>query len=209
MIKNRIYLLVTIVLAAGCVLWASPNEKTLGSGIKLVYIHVSFIWASMVGFAGSGLLGLVCLFRMKDRLVSLQETIGRVAFVWFMVGLVLSIFAAKVNWGAVYWQEPRMIASLKFILVAILVLLTSNHIKSGRIKSGLHLFLAFYLMWSFMGISRVLHPQNPIVDSSSLGIQMTFLSLFILNLLAEIIAVFMIRQKNVVLNSEDIEQGVV
>ena len=203
------YLLAAIVFAAGCVLWALPDEQTLGSGIKLVYIHVSFIWAGMVGFIGSGLLGLAYLFRMKDRLVSLQETIGRVAFAWFMVGIVLSIFAAKVNWGAVYWQEPRMLASLKFILVVILVLLTGNHVKSGRIKSALNLFLALFLLWSFMGISRVLHPKNPIVDSSSLGIQMTFLSLFVLNLLAEIIAVFMIQQKNVVLNTEDIELDVV
>jgi len=89
---------------------------------------------------------------------------------WFAAGLLLSIMAAKVNWGAVFWQEPRMLSSLRFFAAACLLLfIERNIVKDRRLKSGMHVILALYLVWSVYAVKLVLHPENPIAQSASLA----------------------------------------
>ncbi|MFQ5770137.1 MAG: hypothetical protein ACE5HX_06355, partial [bacterium] len=103
---------------------------------------------------------------------------------WFAAGFVMSLFAAKINWGAVYWNEPRMISSLQFLTAAFLVQIITLIVPWPRLQGALSAFLAFFLMWSMLGTPLVLHPGSPIRESSSLPIQLTFLGMFILNFLA-------------------------
>ena len=100
-------LLLCLLLLVACLVWRAPSERTLGDGMKLVYLHVSIIWAGMTGVVVSGVLGLLNGFRPHHNRVVLMQQIAAVSMGWFAAGLLLSIMAAKVNWGAVFWQEPR------------------------------------------------------------------------------------------------------
>lgn len=192
---NSLLIMAILFLAAACVVWSAPDEKTLGSGIKWVYVHVSFIWTGMLAFVLSGLMGLLSLLRPRETLARRMQTVAAVAWVWFAVGLLLSMVAAKVNWGAVYWDEPRMQASLRFIVASAVFLLLCRVVENLRIKGGLLFVTAFFLMWSFLGIPQVLHPKNPIVESNSMAIKATFLATFVLNVLAAGVVVRMFRTR--------------
>ena len=50
--------LAVIVVLQIIVLQISPEERTLGGGIKPVYLHVSLTWTGMIFLAVNGLLGL-------------------------------------------------------------------------------------------------------------------------------------------------------
>ncbi|MFQ5708938.1 MAG: hypothetical protein ACE5HO_15885 [bacterium] len=191
--------LATISVAALLLAWFSPEERTLGPGIKIVYIHVAFIWSGMLGLTLSGALGLLVLLTDNRRLQGWSRSIGWVALAFFTVGLALSLLASQINWGAVFWHEPRMVAALKFLVVALLIFSANLWIPWHRLQGLLHALLATYLMWSILGTPLVLHPQSPIRASESLTIQLTFLGMFVLCCLAAAIVIWFFRRKEVVI----------
>lgn len=185
--------LVGIVLVAAILVWFAPAERTLGRGIKAVYIHVTLIWAGMLGFLVAGILGLVLAFVPKSSLLSWKRNISWVAFIWFAVGFLMSLLAARINWGAVYWDEPRLISSFQFLVVALFIQIGNRYLRGHRFRGLLTAFLAFFMMWWILGTPQVLHPGSPIRESNSLAIQLTFLGLFVLNCTAATLVVLSFR----------------
>ncbi len=182
--------LLSLLTAAVLVVWFAPAERTLGQGIKVVYVHVSLTWAGMLGFTVAGLLGLALVVTRNPDLQRWNRVISRVALLWFAAGFIMSLAAARVNWGAIYWQEPRVLASVRFLVAAALVQFVTRSGTSPRISGILSAFLALFLMWSILGTPRVLHPGSPIRTSSSKAIQLTFI---ILPTLSTLVAAWIVR----------------
>ncbi|MFQ5637924.1 MAG: hypothetical protein ACE5IR_07990 [bacterium] len=189
-------LLTLVVFAAIVVVWLAPAERSLGHGMKTVYIHVTFIWAGMLGFVAAGFVGLLAIFKPRPELMLWLKNISWVAFGWFAAGTATSVLAAKVNWGAMNWGEPRLQSSLQFLAVALLVLTIYGFLKNDRVGGGLSTLLAFFMMWQILGAPLVLHPDSPIRLSDSSAIQMTFLTMFMLNCLGVALIVAMVHSKN-------------
>ncbi|HEX9654458.1 MAG TPA: hypothetical protein VGA99_12170 [bacterium] len=187
-------ILVAVIGAAVVLVWVSPQERSLGSGIKFVYVHVSLTWAGMAGFTAAGVMGAVLTFIDHPRLPAWQESTTWVALTWFTVGVAMAMLAAKINWGAIHWKEPLLVASLRFLAAALLVQIAKRWLISGRLRGALDVLLAFFLMWSILGTPQVMHPQSPIRQSSSLAIQLTFLGMFILSSLAAAWTVWQFRR---------------
>ncbi len=162
----------------------APAERTLGERIKVVYVHVALIWTGMLGFTLAGLLGILMLFIEKKHWQKWNRVLSWVSLTWFAGGVATSILAAKVNWGVIYWQEPRMLSSLQFLAVATLVLVAKSLFPWYRVRGTLSAVLAFLLIWSSLGVPHVVHPKNAILESSAITIQLTFLAMFILSSLA-------------------------
>ena len=57
-----------LAVAIALLLWLAPAEKTMGTGMRSVYLHVGLIWTGIAGFGVGGLLGLLVLFRNDTRL---------------------------------------------------------------------------------------------------------------------------------------------
>jgi hypothetical protein len=172
-----------IVVAATTLVWLAPTERTLGQGIKVVYVHVGLTWAGMVSFSLAGLLGIGVAFTAQKKLQAWTQTVGWAALLLFAMGFGMSIVAAKVNWGDFFWDEPRMMASLQFLLVALIVQMVNNWLPWYRGRGLLSALLATFLMFSILGTPLVLHPESPIRASSSLAIKLSFLGMFILSCL--------------------------
>ncbi len=191
------WLLFAAVLAAAAILvWQAPAERSLGDGIKLVYIHVSLIWAAMVVFMAAGVLGLFSIFLPNGQLQTWQESASWVALAWYAaVGVAMAMLAAKVNWGAVHWNEPLLMASLRFLAAALIVQVAKFWITSARVRGALHALLAFFLMFSILGAPQVMHPQSPIRQSPAAAIKLTFLGMFVLSSSAAIWCVWHLRRR--------------
>ncbi len=187
-----------IVLATALLVLFAPEERTLGQGIKVVYIHVASIWAGMFGLFVAGIFGIGVLFSADENLQTWMHTIGWVALGSFTAGLALSMVAAKINWGAVFWNEPRMVASLQFLAVALFVQVVNSWVPWYRLRGLLSTLLATFLMWSTLGPPLVLHPGSPIRESSSLAIQLTFLGMFLLCCMAVFWFVWYIRKNKTI-----------
>lgn len=182
-----------VIGLAALLVWLGPDEKTLGSGIKAVYVHVSLTWAGLIGYVVAGLLGVATL--RWQQVDSWRQTVGWVAFGFYLGGVAVSVLASKINWGAVFWQEPRMVTSLN-MLAAALLLLTANLFVPWRWLRGLlSALLPVIIFWSNLRAPLVLHPGNAVRSSTAAGIQLTFLGMLALALAAEGILVWMAQQR--------------
>lgn len=177
-IVNLLPAAILLVIAAVVVL--APQEKSLGEGIKSVYVHVALTWTGMAGLTLAGLLGIVMLVNQSERLQRWAQALGWVSIALFAGGFVMSMVAAQVNWGGIFWAEPRTTMALQIISVTLIVQVLCSWIQRLRVQALLHIGAALFMTWRIISTELVLHPQSPILNSDSLAIQLTFGAVFLL-----------------------------
>lgn len=176
-------------------LWLAPAEETLGNGITSVYIHVALTWSGMAGLLLAGLLGLLMTIFSRPALGSWIYSLAWIALAMFAGGFLMSAVAARVNWGAIFWQEPRTNSALQLLAIGLIVQLLNSWSLPYRLKGLLYLIPAGYLVWSTLFTPLVLHPQNAARSSPSTAIQLVFFGLFGLFVLAGAWLVVALRRR--------------
>lgn len=161
-------------------LYIAPEEATLGAGIRVVYVHVSLTWTGMVGLILAGVLGLVVLVTANEHLAWRMQTLSGVAFGFYVAGIVMSAVASQVNWGNVFWKEPRMAAALNSLAVITILLILNLWFPWVRVRGFLQAAIPAVMIWVIYGAPLVLHPANPIRSSEATSIQLTFIGFFLL-----------------------------
>ncbi len=169
-----------LVTAVIFLLYLSPQEATLGTGIRTVYVHVALTWTGMVGFVLAGLLGLAVLATANEKLARWMQTLGWIAFGFYVAGVAMSAIASKVNWGGVFWQEPRMMAAVNSMAVAAILLSVNLWVPWVRLRGLLQAAVPAIVAWITYSAPLVLHPRNPIFSSEATNIQLTFVFMFLL-----------------------------
>ncbi len=176
-----------IALLASVVVWLAPAERTLGLGIKIVYIHVPLIWTGMLGLAATGVLGLVLALTAGVGIQRWMQTAGWVTLGVLLAALATGMLAAQINWGGVFWDEPLMIMLVRTILVFAAAHLFGGWLPWKRAGGLLAAGAALFILAGIRFTPQVLHPGNAISSSSSAEIRLTFVGLFALCLLAALL----------------------
>ncbi len=184
-----------LLVAGAIVLWFAPAEKTMGGGIKPVYVHVAFSWAGMVGVLLGGLLGVWVLAKNGQRAHDWMETIAWVGVIWFLLGVIISFAAAKANWGAISLTEPRTAAGLQFSAIALIAKTVAGWLPWQRLHALVNIALVGVMWLLTFSAPLILHPRDPIRTATSAGIQTTFVAMFVVVLLFGVWAVMLIRRK--------------
>jgi hypothetical protein len=174
-----------ILVLQAIVLLIAPNEKTIGSGIKPVYLHVSLTWAGMIFFLIAGILGLFITVFNKKRVAVWFRGVYLTAAILYLVGFLVSLYASWLNWGGIPFQEPRIRNAINVVVVSIAVWIFTELVSNIRLQ-GLTGILPFLFILFSRGSDRmVLHPENP-VSTAPQGIRTTFGMMFVLALLLAI-----------------------
>ncbi|HRJ40590.1 MAG: hypothetical protein KJZ86_13805 [Caldilineaceae bacterium] len=182
-----------LAVAVAALLWLAPAERTLGTGMRSVYLHVGLIWAGIAGFTVAGLLGLWIVLWDDARLERWAQIIGWVACAFFAAGFLSSMLASSINWGGVFLAEPRNVSALMVLSVALIVQIWGSWPVWTRLKGALRVALVAIFTWSNLTTPLVLHPQNPIRTSTSTAIQYAFLGIFLIFFLAGALVVIAVR----------------
>ena len=172
-----------LLLGVALMIVFAPEERTLGSGIRSVYLHVGLIWTGLFGFAMTAVLGIGILFTEKPLWWRWFSPVSWVALGFYAAGIFMSMVASADNWGAVFLQEPRMAASLNGLAIATIVLILGSWQPWPRLRGALAASIIFVLLWLNLRAELVLHPPNPIANSNATPIQLTFLLVTILFIL--------------------------
>ena len=188
-------ILAGIVLLIALILIIAPLERTLGAGIKVVYIHVALIWTGMTGILINGFIGAAVLISGNQKWQQLGQIIGWVALGFLTAGWLMSMVAAQVNWGGIFWGEPRYLALVRVLVVALIVQVLGTWPLNVRLKGLGYLFIPLFFTWLMQITPLVFHPDSPIQNANSSTIQATFLSLFALCFLGAVWGVLNLREK--------------
>ena len=172
--------LVVIAAAAAMIVWLAPAERTMGDGIRPVYVHVALIWTGMFGMLAAGLLGLALALSSRTDVGEWMDAVGWVTLGFLAAALIASFAAQTVNWNGIFLDEPRMQMSIRVLAVFLIVQIANRWLPWSRVR-GLVMAASSAIMLAAMRFSPlVLHPKDPISTASSASVQLTFALLFVL-----------------------------
>ncbi|MFQ6604073.1 MAG: hypothetical protein ACE5D8_00820 [Fidelibacterota bacterium] len=169
--SQRVPLALALVLVLLLIL--SPEEKTIGWIIKLVYVHVALIWVGTTGYALLFIVTVLSLFSSRRDCTYDLRIIHGLTFGIYAMGVLLSMAAATAAWGSVSWTEPLMQISLTTLALS----LTSCFLQWGlnhRFTFLVNVFPGLYLFWATAANRYVLHPNHPITEGTPLTMKLTF-----------------------------------
>jgi hypothetical protein len=162
-----------------------PAERTLGTNIRIVYLHGAWVWTGKIAFGLAALAGLAGLLLRRNghTAQALSLALGRTGLLFWLTYLPLALVVMQVNWGGFFFDEPRWKVSLMFGIVASMVQAALFLLNSGWVTSLANLFLGGAL-WILLGDATTeMHPVSPIFGSNAIGIQVYFVALLGLVLL--------------------------
>jgi hypothetical protein len=172
------------LLAIGIFTLLGPAEYSLGTHIRIVYLHGAWVWAALAAFLASGICGGLGLFTHRYSWHRWSESFGRTGLIFWITYLPLSLLAMQSNWNGLFLAEPRWRLALVFSIGGILLQAGLAMADKPALTSGLNLGYLVALLIAFVQTPNVMHPASPILTSNAWRIQSYFFGLVLLTLLA-------------------------
>ncbi len=193
--QNILFIIAGLVILALLIAWLAPAEETLGSSVKLIYLHGALTWVAIITYTLAGLFGLIYLFSGGKFFFSWSHSLGYTSLSLWGINFLLSLLAMIFIWGRIAWSEPRTIMTTSVLFFSLLFFLLSVAFEKPKLIA-LFNFLMSVLLWiSLVKTKVVIHPQNPITGSSSLGIKISFLLITLFLLLSALFLAYLLKNK--------------
>ncbi len=184
------YFFITVIAIALLTL-LGPEEKSLGSNVRIVYLHGAWVLTAEIAFFAAALAGLFGLILRKDIFHAWSAALGRTGIVFWITYLPLSLFAMQSNWNGLFLAEPRFRLAMMFAVTGILLQIGLWIFNISWLTSLGNIIYIVVLRVIFSTAENIMHPPpSPIFNSGNYVIIGFFVGL---NLLALLAAYFLAR----------------
>ena len=168
-----------------------PEEQSLGSNVRIVYLHGAWVLTAEAAFAFAALAGLLGLVARKDSFHAWSAALGRTGIIFWVTYLPLSLYAMQANWNGLFLAEPRFRLALTFAVTGVLLQAGLWVINQQWLTSLANLAFFIVLRVVFATVQNIMHPPpSPIFNSGNYIIMIFFIAL---NLLTWLAAYFLTR----------------
>jgi hypothetical protein len=171
-----IWLFVSLALV-GLVASFGPPEKSLGSNVRVVYLHGAWVWASMAAFVAAAGIGLVGLLTRRTNLHYWSRSLGRTGLIFWITYLPISIWAMQTNWNGLFLAEPRWRLAVIFAIGGFVLQIGVSLLEDPAWASALNVIYLLVLLLALRSTDQVMHPASPIFTSDAWRIQLFFAAL--------------------------------
>lgn len=190
-LKSPVGYFLLAILFIAILTFFGPEEKSLGSNVRLVYLHGAWVIASEIAFLAAALTGLLGLVSRRDLFHAWSAALGRTGIVFWLTYLPLSLFAMQANWNGLFLAEPRFRLALIFAVTGVLLQLGLWLFDLPWLTSLGNIMYIIALRVVFSTAENIMHPPpSPIFNSGNYAIIVFFT---FLNLLAWLAAYFLAR----------------
>jgi len=149
-----------------------PAEQSLGSSVRVVYLHSAWIWSALLAFLAAALAGLSGLLLGKRSWQRWSRSLARTGLLFWVTYLPLSLWAMQTNWNGLFLAEPRWRVALVFAAGGLLLQASLALVDDLTWDSLANPAFTLILTWSLAATENVLHPGVPILRSESIRIQL-------------------------------------
>ena len=176
-----------------------PEEKALGSNVRVVYLHGAWVLTAEIAFmaaALAGALGLVASYvkmldQYKTKALDWSGALGRTGIFFWVTYLPLSLWAMESNWNGLFLAEPRFRLAMTFAVVGVLMQAGLWVISNKQLSAAANIAYIIVLRVIFATAENIMHPPpSPIFNSGNYLIIGFFVGL---NLLTWLAAYFLAR----------------
>ena len=182
--KNRWIFFIATLIAIGIYTAFGPPEFSLGTHIRIVYLHGAWVWASLAAFLAAGICGGLGLFLHRSSFHNWSRAFGRTGLFFWIIYLPLSLLAMQSNWNGLFLAEPRWRLALAFSIAGALLQVGASLVNKPSVTSALNLGYFVVLTITLGQTPNVMHPASPILNSNTWSIQSYFFGLVLLSLFA-------------------------
>ena len=186
------YFFITVIVIALLTLFG-PEEKSLGSNVRIVYLHGAWVMAAEVAFIAAALAGLLGLLLRKDTrsVHAWSAALGRTGIIFWLTYLPLSLIAMQANWNGLFLAEPRFRIAMIFAVTGILLQIGLWLFNIPWLTSLANILYIIALRVVFATAQNVMYPPpSPIFNSGLWNIIIFFV---VLNILAWVAGYFLTR----------------
>jgi len=182
--KSPLFWFLLTLLAIVLLTAIGPAEKTLGVNVRVVYLHGAWVWAAIIGFVAAALVGLAGLVSRRRELNYWSRALGRTGLFFWITYLPISMWAMQTNWNGLFLAEPRWRVGLVFAIGGLVLQVGVSLLEDPIWASVSNIIFAIVLFAALQSTEQVMHPASPIFGSDAWRIQVFFLALIALTLLA-------------------------
>ena len=172
------------LIAIGILTNFGPAEHSLGTHIRIVYLHGAWVWTSLGAFLAAAVFGSLGLITHNLNFHRWSGAFGRTGLIFWITYLPLSLWAMQSNWNGLFLAEPRWKLALVFAITGILLQIGLSLANRPVLTSSLNLGYFIALVLGLQQTENVMHPTAPILSSEAWRIQLFFFGLVLLTLLA-------------------------
>ncbi len=184
MSRKQLFSLAATLLAIAGLTAVGPAERSLGTNVRVVYLHGAWVWVALIAFAAAGLTGLVGLVSSRLGWQRWSLALGRTGLIFWILYLPLSLWAMQTNWNGLFLSEPRWRVAIVFAIGGLLLQVGITLVETTAWAAAANLVYFAALAWTLATTEAVMHPASPIFGAGAARIQLFFLSLVALSLLA-------------------------
>ncbi len=179
---TRFFLLVLLIVLLAIF---GPEEKSLGTNVRIVYLHGAWVLTAEIAFLAAAAAGTVGLLLRRESWHRWSAALGRTGLIFWLTYLPLSLWAMQANWNGLFLAEPRFRLALTFAVFGTLLQLGLWLLDTPWLTSLGNLLFILILRYAFANAENVMHPPpSPIFKSGLWAIIAFFLALNVLTLLA-------------------------
>ena len=191
LLRSPLFWFILTVLAAMLLSALGPLEKTLGANVRIVYLHGAWAITAEAAFGLSALAGLLAFISRRENFHRWSAALGRSGIFFWVTYLPLSLWAMQANWNGLFLSEPRFRIAVIFAVTGLLLQVGLTLLGRPLFTSLANILFFIALRISLSMAAYVMHPPpSPIFSSGILSLQVYFIGLILLTLLA---AYFMTR----------------
>ena len=184
-LKSPFFWFVLALLTTAGLTALGPQEQSLGSSVRIVYLHAAWVLTAEAALGFSALVGLFGILARRDRLHHWSSALGRTGLFFWVTDLPLSVWAMEANWNGLFLSEPRFRIAAIFAITGVLLQVGLTLLAKPAFTS-LFSILFFVALW--IGLKEagyVLHPPpSPIFSSGIISLQLYFIGLTLLTMIA-------------------------
>jgi len=177
-----IWFLITI-LAIAIFTTLGPAEHSLGTHIRVVYLHGAWVWASMGAFFLAASFGAIGLVTRQIKFHCWSAAFGRTGLIFWITYLPLSLWAMQSNWNGLFLAEPRWRFALVFSISGLLLQVGLGLANKPVLTSIFNLGYFIAMVIALQNTANIMHPASPILSSEAWRIQVFFFGLVLLTMI--------------------------
>ncbi len=184
-IRTPLILFIATVILIALLALFGPEEKSLGSNVRIVYLHGAWVLAAEVAFFAAAIAGAVGLLTKRIAFHRWSAALGRTGIFFWLTYLPLSLWAMESNWNGLFLSEPRFRLAVIFAVTGVLLQIGLWMININWITSLANILYIVVLRVTFSSASNIMHPPpSPIFNSGNYVIIGFFVAMIVLTLVA-------------------------
>jgi len=184
-IRTPLILFIATVILIALLALFGPEEKTLGSNVRIVYLHGAWVLTAEVAFFAAAIAGAIGLITKRVSFHRWSAALGRTGIFFWLTYIPLSLWAMESNWNGLFLSEPRFRLAVIFAVTGILLQVGLWMINIDWVTSLANIIYIIVLRVTFSSASNIMHPPpSPIFNSGNYLIIGFFLTMIILALVA-------------------------